>query len=52
MFVSPEDQSTFICYGICLLMMVLVFGGLYLESRAMQKRARQGLEEEQKKEQP
>jgi hypothetical protein len=50
--VSPEDQATFICYGICLLALVLVLGGLFLESRALQKRARESLEETEKKEQP
>lgn len=36
---APEDQATFICYGICLLALVLMFGGLYIESRNMKKRA-------------
>ncbi len=50
MFITPEDQATFICYGICLLMLILVFGGLYIESRSMQKRAHEALEEEKLKE--
>ncbi len=36
---APEDQATFICYGICLFALVLMFGGLYIESRNMKKRA-------------
>ncbi|GAB4487776.1 MAG: hypothetical protein OHK0031_11750 [Anaerolineales bacterium] len=37
---APEDQSIFLCYGLCLLGMVFTLGGLYLESRAAQRRAK------------
>jgi len=39
--VTPEDNATIFCYGLCLLMLVLVLGGLYLESRSLKKKARE-----------
>ena len=37
--VTPEDNATIFCYGLCLLALVLVLGGLFLESRALKKKA-------------
>jgi hypothetical protein len=36
---TPEDNATIFCYGLCLLVLVLVLGGLYLESRSLKKKA-------------
>jgi len=36
---TPEDNATVVCYGLCLLMLVLVLGGLYLESQLLKKKA-------------
>lgn len=36
---NPEDEATFICYGLCLLGIVLTLGGLMWESRAIKKQA-------------
>jgi len=44
---APEDQSIFFCYGLCLLGIVVTLGGLYLESRAAQRRAQKENEQKQ-----
>ena len=48
--ISPEDQATIVCYGICLLGLVFVLGGLFLESQNLKRQARLEHESDKKDE--